>query len=269
MKKIICLLVAIAAMLALVSCGECETHIDADKDGVCDECGAAVEIPAPECTDHVDADGDGVCDTEGCNEAVEPAPVEPANKAFFDAIAAAEPTVITTMSSISVDNTPYVTIYRTTITEDGFIHDVTSEREATFEDDSDEAKITEWTRIVYAGGIYTKYVKHSESEEFTDGVALSMPPVIEYVNVKNNITVENITDYTMSRDGATLTAELTPELCETVFGAEVSADTVKLTVKTIGGRLSAIEVQYTAANGAVVNVTTSYSYAPVNTGAAE
>ena len=38
-------------------------YLDADGNGVCDNCGAA----AGSCTGYVDADGDGVCDYRGAN----------------------------------------------------------------------------------------------------------------------------------------------------------------------------------------------------------
>ncbi len=62
-------LLALFLMLAMVvcvlaSCGECE-HVDADKDGKCDECGETVEVTPPAC-EHRDANDDGKCDK--CSE---------------------------------------------------------------------------------------------------------------------------------------------------------------------------------------------------------
>ncbi|MBQ9145250.1 MAG: starch-binding protein, partial [Clostridia bacterium] len=52
----------------------CTEHADANVDGKCDNCGAAVGIDEPDCTEHVDADADGKCDK--CGETVAPpAPV--------------------------------------------------------------------------------------------------------------------------------------------------------------------------------------------------
>lgn len=75
-KKILSLILSFALVmtlsLALFSCGgeECTSHVDNNKDGVCDNegCGATVEVS---CNSHTDSDGDGVCDTTGCGEAVE------------------------------------------------------------------------------------------------------------------------------------------------------------------------------------------------------
>ena len=83
-KKLITFLVA--APLFLGSCimnnGICYTHKDADNDGICDVCGAAVktsgggeegsgskeqDLPGNPCTTHVDHDLDGTCDVCGAS----------------------------------------------------------------------------------------------------------------------------------------------------------------------------------------------------------
>ena len=64
MKKIVILVLSLSlALCLLASCG-CSEHIDADKDGKCDNCSAEVEI---NCNgEHTDADSDNVCDV--CEE---------------------------------------------------------------------------------------------------------------------------------------------------------------------------------------------------------
>ena len=71
MRKItraLVLMLVLALTLALFACGgdKCTSHVDADKDAKCDNCGAAVA-----CTECVDADGDGKCDV--CGKDVETA----------------------------------------------------------------------------------------------------------------------------------------------------------------------------------------------------
>lgn len=63
-------LLVMVAMLALVGCNDdkpenkpCQTHTDANEDGACDVCGAAVEIEV--CDDHIDTDGDNLCEICG------------------------------------------------------------------------------------------------------------------------------------------------------------------------------------------------------------
>ena len=61
-SKLLVLLLVLAMMLSIVACNTpCTEHTDADKNGVCDSCGAKVE-PDPECTEHTDADRNGKCD---------------------------------------------------------------------------------------------------------------------------------------------------------------------------------------------------------------
>ncbi len=70
-KKIAIILLAmciVLAMAGLVACNEnlppiptCQTHIDRDKNGVCDICSATVTL----CEDHVDANSDNLCDNCG------------------------------------------------------------------------------------------------------------------------------------------------------------------------------------------------------------
>ena len=57
--------------MALIACDggddpqPCETHNDADKDGICDVCSAEVDVP---CTEHTDKNNDRFCDD--CNELI-------------------------------------------------------------------------------------------------------------------------------------------------------------------------------------------------------
>ena len=86
MKKILALLIlSCMLMMIFASCGwldgrkdnppdnkpECTEHVDADKDYLCDNCGAELERPQPPvCTAHKDEDGDLICDVcgENCSE---------------------------------------------------------------------------------------------------------------------------------------------------------------------------------------------------------
>ena len=66
------LIAAIVLIIVLALAGGCSEHVDADKDGKCDNCSAEVEI---NCNgEHTDADGDSVCDI--CEEYFVTAPVE-------------------------------------------------------------------------------------------------------------------------------------------------------------------------------------------------
>ena len=97
-KLLLAILLVLSLSLSICACDvidnifgkDCESHVDADKDGKCDECEAPVETQ-PECThsdknddgkcdectadftdgcdNHVDANDDGKCDVAGCNAA--------------------------------------------------------------------------------------------------------------------------------------------------------------------------------------------------------
>ncbi len=74
MRKILLLILCLslaASCLVLTSCGgdtDCTEHVDTDKNGKCDNCGAEVEKEP--CDEHIDADGDFLCDE--CGAAVLP-----------------------------------------------------------------------------------------------------------------------------------------------------------------------------------------------------
>ena len=80
MKKKLLLLLTVLTLVVcmLVSCGECDEHVDANGDGKCDECDVAMPNPDPdpdpepehEC---VDENGDFICDDCG-EEVVPPTP---------------------------------------------------------------------------------------------------------------------------------------------------------------------------------------------------
>lgn len=63
----------ICSLFAFVGCDdECTQHVDADGDGLCDNCGA--EMPKEPCTEHVDANNDGKCDVCGADMPKDPEP---------------------------------------------------------------------------------------------------------------------------------------------------------------------------------------------------
>ena len=103
-KKLLALLAVLTLVVCMfASCGECDEHVDADKDYICDECEAELEKPKPETPDTptpddptpddptpddptpdtpvvpepdehecVDENGDFVCDDPECGEPVIP-----------------------------------------------------------------------------------------------------------------------------------------------------------------------------------------------------
>ena len=226
MKKIICLLLAVCAMLVFVSCGECETHVDENKDGVCDECEASVELPGA---------------------------------AIFKMVAEAEPTVIATIASTTIDDVSYTSDYTTYIySADSYKHEFNIERPAGPDDDSDSAVVKVPGVVEYAEGVYK-----------LNGEIVAEAPVVEYLDVCNNINAENVTSFSVDKSGKTMTATLTKAQCKAIFGVEPDADNISLTITTNGVRLTKITLNYTRTSGVIVTSETSYSYAPHSTEGAE
>lgn len=82
---VLCLIVILAVVLLVSQCSNnktpeesssstttpppaCTSHVDANTDYLCDNCGA--ELEKPSCTEHVDANHDLICDNEGCTAVV-------------------------------------------------------------------------------------------------------------------------------------------------------------------------------------------------------
>lgn len=70
-----------------------------------------------------------------------------------------------------------------------------------------------------------------------------------------------LADVTVSEDGRTLTATLTPENAEKILGSAPSTDgNITLTVKSNGTYITNVNLAYTTPSGAAVTVRTSRSY---------
>ena len=75
------------------------------------------------------------------------------------------------------------------------------------------------------------------------------------------ITLDLLSDVSLSEDGRTLTATITAENIKKVLGTDLKADgNVTLTVKSNGTHITNINIAYTAPSGASVTVRTSRSY---------
>lgn len=232
MKKIICLILALATMFIFVSCGECETHVDENKDGICDDCEASVEVPGA---------------------------------AIFAIVAKTDPTMVSTIVSVTRGDVSYTSNYTTSIySEDNFVHEYTTQRPAGLTDDTDEAVITKTAKVEYDSGVYTyfEYVNGA----YTEGVAMNEAPVVEYLYVKDEINADNITNFSIDRSGKIMTATLTKDQCKAVFGVDVDAqDNITLTITTNGVRLAKVSLLYTRTDGTIISSDTSYSYSPLST----
>ena len=86
-----------------------------------------------------------------------------------------------------------------------------------------------------------------------------MAPDIAYMSLTLNLNAETIGEYRLSRDGSTLTADISAEQVKAIFGTEISATSATLTIKVAGGRLSRVNLAYTTTDNTEVLLETSYT----------
>ncbi len=201
MKKIICLILALACCVALFACG-----------------------------------GKG-------DETLE---------AYLATVNASEPTNITTLTNHTRSDVSYTGMYETQMTKDGFVFTYEYEEKAPVTLDGTGSVITKSGEIVYDGKQYV-----------VDGVPTSVAPDVAYMSLALNLTADNIGEYKLSKDGNTLTAEISAEQVKAIFGTGISAAAATLKLVVAGGRLSGVELAYTTTDGTGVLIKTSYTYAPI------
>ncbi len=110
--------------------------------------------------------------------------------------------------------------------------------------------------VYYHDGLYS-----------TDGEnwAASAPSVTT-MQVKLELDPKNLGEFTISRDGKTLTTVISAEDAKEILGITigVTEDGVKLTIGHDGQNLRSIKVSYSTENASVVSLDTSYSYESEN-----
>ena len=198
------------------------------------------------CAVHVDENGDAKCDV--CDlDYVSPEDV------IFGMVASSSPTTVKTVTEATYDGVSYIGTYETIIYEDGsFDYSFSQERPVHIGEDIDEPSVTESGMLSYADGVY-----------MLNGEAVTGAPDVAYLNIKSAITKENITNFKVDSTGRELTATIDAAACKTIFGINVNAESVSLTVKTNGVRLHQIILSYEDASGVVVTAQTSFAYTPV------
>ena len=198
--------------------------------------------PCEKCTD---ANGDGKCDV--CDkDYVNPADV------IFKMIAESAPTTVKTITEASMDGVSYIGEYETVIYADGSF-DYTIKQQRPVHVGEDAAFELDQHTINYKDGIYT-----------LDGVEVSGAPDVAYLDIKSAITAQNLGEYKVDSTGRELSATINAEKCKAIFGINVNAESISLTVKTNGVRLHQIILSYEDANGVVVTAQTAYAYTPVS-----
>ena len=162
---------------------------------------------------------------------------------------ASEPTNITTKTTHTRGDVVYNGMYTTVMNEDGFVFTYEYDEKAPITADSTTGSIiTKSGEIVYDGAKYT-----------VNGETTTVAPDIAYMSLTLNLTAETIGAYRLSRDGNTLTAEISAEQVQAIFGTEISATAATLTLKVAGNRLSRVILEYTTADNTAVYIETSYT----------
>ena len=172
--------------------------------------------------------------------------------AYLAAVNASEPTNITTLTNHTRADVSYTGMYETEMTKDGFVFTYEYEEKAPITLDGTGSVTTKAGEIVYDGKQY-----------IVNGEPTSVAPDVAYMSLTLNLTADNIGEYKVSRDGNTLTAEISAEQVKAIFGTEISATAATLSLSIAGGRLSRVKLAYVTADNTDVYIETSYTYAPI------
>lgn len=178
-------------------------------------------------------------------------------KKFIELVNASEPTKISTVTSINDGERKLAGKFETVIDGSNFELAYSFQRYTVpgENDDPDAFLTTEEGTVYYKDG---KYSKDGETwfSEAPDAVTRQ---------VKFAFDAKNLGDYTISKDGKTLTASVTSEQAEAMLGINVEAtESVEITIQHDGTYLRSIQVYYTTENAESVSISTSYSYLPVS-----
>ena len=169
---------------------------------------------------------------------------------FFEMIEESEPTGVTTKTYHTRPNgVSYQGYYKTTINEDGFVFDYEYQQRNEQFVEGESSVQTVKGQVIYADGRYT-----------VDGAAVSAAPNVAYMNIKLALTAKNVGDYTVSKDGKTITSTLNKDQVKTIFGTDIAAEEAVLKVTVNGTYLTKVELNYTTGDGTTVYVETGYVY---------
>ena len=170
-------------------------------------------------------------------------------EAFLGMVNATEPTTITTKTTHTRGDVVYNGMYTTVMNEDGFVFTYKYDEKAPITADSTTGSIiTKSGEIVYDGAKYT-----------VNGETTTVAPDIAYMSLTLNLTAETVGEYRLSRDGNTLTANISADQVQAIFGTEISTTAATLTLKIAGNRLSRVILEYTTADNTAVYIETSYT----------
>lgn len=180
-------------------------------------------------------------------------------KKFIELVNASQPTKILTITSFNDGERKLTGKFDTTIDGNDFeltynYQRYTTPAEGIAANDPEGFLTTEEGTIYYKGG---KYSEDGENwvTEIPDAAAQQ---------VKFAFDAKNLGDYTISKDGKTLTASVTSEQAEAMLGINVAAtENVEITIQHDGTYLRSVQIYYITDNAEAVDISTSYSYIPV------
>lgn len=177
---------------------------------------------------------------------------------FASLIKASKPTVIVTQMSQNDGDQTFNSTFITTFDGDDFTFEYTTQRYRTHQEGIDEGTTnpikTESGKIYYKDGKYS-----------TDGETwFSAAPDVVANQVKLDLKAKNLDYYSISNGGKLLSALLTAEQAELVFGVAIKATgDVELDIQTDGKNLRSVTIKYATDTLKSVFINTTYSYAEV------
>ena len=177
---------------------------------------------------------------------------------FASLIKASKPTVIVTQMSENDGDQTFKSTFTTTFDGSNFVFEYSTQRYRTVE----EGVLEGTTELIKTetGTIYYRNGKYSE-----DGVNwISAAPDVLAKQVKLDLQAKNLDYYEIGPDGKTLSAIITAEQAELVFGVHIGATgDIELEIDTDGQNIRSISIRYATENLKSVFIYTTYSYAEV------
>ena len=147
--------------------------------------------------------------------------------------------------------------YVTTMTADGFVFDYEYQQKALVTPGTTSTGAVETVKgqVLYADGQYSTDGGETWKGEAPDTGAL---------NIKLNISKENLGEYTLAKDGKSVTTVINSELAAKLLGVNIASDEIDVKISTNGKYLTEISISY-ATEKADYTIVTSYAYTAIET----
>ncbi len=239
----------------------CDVHDDSDDDGVCDKCSAEY---SDGCDNHKDKNDDGICDVDGCGASYNDGPdgsvtVDGTVSGVCDLVASAAPTKVVTKATIVAANgddlsSSLITEIEGSNSISTYTYKYYPTPAESLENGSFDRIATKTDVIYYKDGLYS-----------VDGGKSWVAAAPSALSIKFDLQESYLTDTQLAEEGAVLSAKVNAENALKIFGTDMEADgDIAITVTTNGVNLYMVELSYTTASGATVNIQTTYTYQPLS-----